>query len=61
MMPFSATKKAAILQQMPHMTALGGTPFTPMTKSRVKGHEFHPTDTPSIDFTKTGCVKIDYH
>jgi len=55
MVPFSATKKKAILQQMPQMSTLANTPFTPMhSRSRGigRGHDF--LDTPSIKFAPEG-------
>ena len=67
-MEFLFLSRQAILQSMPQMSALGGTPFTPATVKRgARPQDFF--DTPSIKFSQgenaifaaTPRMKMDRH
>ncbi|ESO84455.1 hypothetical protein LOTGIDRAFT_236248 [Lottia gigantea] len=53
--PFSATKKKAIIQHLPQQTALGNTPFTPARKIDLSAT---PTPTPTTKDMKTPRKKF---
>lgn len=54
--PFSASKRKAILQGMPQMSALGGTPYTPQSRKPPVRGQTDFQNTPSIKFSNNSGV-----
>ncbi|XP_076464464.1 uncharacterized protein LOC143296429 [Babylonia areolata] len=49
--PFSATKRKAILEQLPHKSTLGATPFTPASSKKRQPFNMRVEGTPVLSLT----------